>query len=154
MVQPRKRLYRSHFYAHWVCDVGRTAVRLSAARVSAIHGYKYPQYCPCVSIAHTVVCAILKYPRYPVSAILPKCKYPKYPKYPCTSRAPRRRADASILFMLGCSSSAGRAANNCTTCFGGFKHKSEIISITRGDYTENSSDLSSGRRPTSKSDEF
>ena len=48
----------------------------------------------------------------------------------------------------------GRAATNCTTCFGGFKHKSEIISITKGDYTENSSDLSSGRRPTSKSDEF
>ena len=33
-------------------------------------------------------------------------------------------------------------------------HKSEIVSITRGDYMENSSDLSSGRRPTSKSDEF
>ena len=48
----------------------------------------------------------------------------------------------------------GRAANNCITFFGGFKDKSEVISITRGDYTENSSDLSSGRRPTSKPDEF
>ena len=48
----------------------------------------------------------------------------------------------------------GRAANNCTTCFGDFKHKSELFSISRGDYTENSPDLSSGRRPTSKSDEF
>ena len=48
----------------------------------------------------------------------------------------------------------GRAANDCNTFFGGFKHKSEIISITGGYVPENSSDLSSGRRPTSKSDEF
>jgi hypothetical protein len=55
-------------------------------RVSAIHGYKYPQYCPCASICNTAVSAIHKYPKYPVSAILPKCKYPKYPMYPCTTR--------------------------------------------------------------------
>ena len=36
----------------------------------------------------------------------------------------------------------------------GFKHKSEIFSITTMGGTENSSDSSSGRRPKSKSDEF
>ena len=48
----------------------------------------------------------------------------------------------------------GRAANNCTTCFGGFKHKTEIILITRDRTSGNSSDLSLGRRPTSKSVEI
>ena len=48
----------------------------------------------------------------------------------------------------------GRAANNCNTFFGGFKYKSEVISITTMIGSKNSSDLSLGRRPTSKSVEF
>ena len=48
----------------------------------------------------------------------------------------------------------GRAANNCTNCFCGFKRKCETISITFKFASQNSSDLSSGRRPTSKSAEF
>ena len=57
----------------------------------------------------------------------------------------------------------GRAANNCTTCFGGFKHKSDHISSHRSYFIvhrmipwslQTPSDLSLGRRPTSKSEEF
>ena len=44
--------------------------------------------------------------------------------------------------------------NKCTPYLRAISTKNEIISITRGYVTENSSDLSSGRRPTSKSDEF
>ena len=39
------------------------------------------QYLIFACIAHTAVCAIHKYPKYPVSAILPKCKYPQYMQY-------------------------------------------------------------------------
>ena len=48
----------------------------------------------------------------------------------------------------------GRAANNCTNCFCGFKRKCETFSITFTFASQNSSDLSSGRRPTSKTAEF
>ena len=48
----------------------------------------------------------------------------------------------------------GRAANNCTTCFSGFKQKIEVISITVTFASQSSADLSSGRRPMSKSAEF
>ena len=48
----------------------------------------------------------------------------------------------------------GRAANNCNAFFGGFKHKSEVSSITTMIGNKNSSDLSLGRRPTSKFVEF
>ena len=44
--------------------------------------------------------------------------------------------------------------NNCTTCFSGFKHNCDVISITIAFASQVSSNLSSGRRPTSKSDEF
>ena len=46
------------------------------------------------------------------------------------------------------------APNNQSTFLGGFTPKTMIISITRGVVSENSSDLSSGRRPQSKSVEF
>ena len=39
------------------------------------------QYLIFACIAHTAVCAIHKYPKYPVSAVLPKCKYPQYMQY-------------------------------------------------------------------------
>jgi hypothetical protein len=48
----------------------------------------------------------------------------------------------------------GRAANNCTTCFSGFKHKCDVISITITFASQASSDLSLGGRLTSKSDEL
>ena len=41
----------------------------------------------------------------------------------------------------------GRAANNCTTCLSGFKHKCDVISITIMFASQNSSDLDVGRRP-------
>ena len=47
----------------------------------------------------------------------------------------------------------GRAANNWTSYLGAISHKSEINSITRRGASNFSSDLSSGRRLTSKSDE-
>ena len=48
----------------------------------------------------------------------------------------------------------GRAANNCTTCFSGLKQEIEVISITVTFASQSSADLSSGRRPMSKSAEF
>ena len=50
--------------------------------------------------------------------------------------------------------SRSHAPNNQSTFLGGFTPKTMIISITRGVVSENSSDLSSGRRPQSKSVEF
>ena len=47
---------------------------------------QYAQYCPCVSMRNTAVCAIPMYPMYPVSAILAFFKYPKVSRYPCASR--------------------------------------------------------------------
>jgi hypothetical protein len=47
----------------------------------------------------------------------------------------------------------GRAANNCTSYLDAISHKSEINLITRRVTPDFSSDLSMGRRPTSKSDE-
>ena len=48
----------------------------------------------------------------------------------------------------------GRAAINCTTCLAVSNTKREGISSPCLLKSENSSDLSLGRRPTSKSDEF
>ena len=48
----------------------------------------------------------------------------------------------------------GRAANDCTTCFSGTKHKREMISPTCLVTLENSSDSCFGRRPKHESDEF
>ena len=48
---------------------------------------------------------------------------------------------------------SSRAANNCTSYLDAISHKSEINLITRRVTPDFSSDLSMGRRPTSKSDE-
>ena len=48
---------------------------------------QYAGYWTTSSITHTVVCVILKYPKYTVSAILDFCKYPQVSNYPCVTRA-------------------------------------------------------------------
>ena len=47
---------------------------------------QYAGYWTTSSITHTVVCVILKYPKYTVSAMLDFCKYPQVSNYPCVTR--------------------------------------------------------------------
>ena len=65
-------------------------VRRSDLGAALMHKYPYTAdtcgYSPSSSITHTVVCVILMYPKYPVSAILPHIKYPLVSWYPWHSR--------------------------------------------------------------------
>ena len=58
------------------------------------------------------------------------------------------------MFMNKHSISWGSAPEQCSSDFGGFKHKIANISLTIGIQLKNSSDLESGRRPKLKSVEF
>ena len=64
--------------------------RRSDLGAALMHKYPYTAdtcgYSPSSSITHTVVCVILMYPKYPVSAILPHIKYPLVSWYPWHSR--------------------------------------------------------------------
>ena len=61
-------------------------LRRSDLGAALMHKYPYTAdtcgYSPSSSITHTVVCVILMYPKYPVSAILPHIKYPLVSWYP------------------------------------------------------------------------
>ena len=75
-------------------------VRRSDLGAALMHKYPYTAdtcgYSPSSSITHTVVCVILMYPKYPVSAILPHIKYPLVSWYPWHSRVTKNICASGI----------------------------------------------------------